>query len=238
MPNNFLICAYPRTGSYHLVGLLNSANDIVCHGELFKEGVIELQPGYHVNITREERDRDPIAYIRALQALKPQDNFGFKLFQSHVAKNPALRGLLHSPDWKKVILVRDAVEVYASLLRAKKTNVWIVDGEQRVDEQVLNEKVRFAPESWRDHVKSFGSWLQICMTIENSFVAVYGEYEKQIVMANLLKFLGSSVDARSLSSPTKKQFKGAVQDGFENWSEFADYMKEIPPPALPSQSRK
>ena len=44
-PANFLVVTLPRSGSYNLVSLLNSAPDIVCHGEVFKRDVVELAEG-------------------------------------------------------------------------------------------------------------------------------------------------------------------------------------------------
>ena len=43
-PPKFVIVTLPRSGSYNLVSLLNSAPDIICHGEVFKRDVVELRP--------------------------------------------------------------------------------------------------------------------------------------------------------------------------------------------------
>jgi len=38
----FVITTQPRSGSYHFKSLLDSAEDIVCQGEIFKESAVEV----------------------------------------------------------------------------------------------------------------------------------------------------------------------------------------------------
>src|SRR5690554_3673920 len=127
MQTKFIIFAYPRTGSYALTSLLDSADDIVCHGEIFKKGQIELRPWHRSrlsDISVERRDQEPLEYIERLSKLNPKKIFGFKIFQEHLTRINQQDYLLQSEDWKKIALIRDPIEVYASLLRAYETNIW------------------------------------------------------------------------------------------------------------------
>jgi hypothetical protein len=240
MPSNFVIYTYPRTGSNNLVSLLHSADDITCHGEIFTADRLNLHVWFQerLNKTLEDRIANPLGYLSDLRAISKYQNFGFKLFNEHLHQTPALRQLLHFSDWKKVILLRDPVEMYSSVLRAIQTNVWWVTNEtERVAKKILNQKVRFSVETWDAHVRDVSYWIRVCETIQdNVFVAVYGEYDKPRPLAKLLEFIGSNVNAKNLVSQTKKQFTARLQDGFENWDEFQEYLKVVPSPTLLRQT--
>lgn len=47
--NKFLICAHARSGSYNLVGILNSHPEIFCTGEIFSESWISNLLSYNCN---------------------------------------------------------------------------------------------------------------------------------------------------------------------------------------------
>src|SRR5689334_23148932 len=120
MPAKFIVYAYPRTGSYHLTSLLDSCADVVCHGEIFKKETVELREWHkhHLSVnTPAERDRRPLAFIAELRALNPRMHFGFKLFQSHIRRVPRLDILTRDDRWKIIVLQRDPLETYASILR-------------------------------------------------------------------------------------------------------------------------
>src|SRR3954451_13560243 len=110
MPNNFVVFCIPRTGSYHLTSLLDSCPDVVCLGELFKPGRLELPEAYkgRIDISRPKaRDARPDAYIKQVRDIDPESNFGFKLFRQHAKRGPRLKRLLFGPRWHTVMLLRD-----------------------------------------------------------------------------------------------------------------------------------
>lgn len=232
MPNNFVIYAFPRTGSYHLASLLNSAKDVVCHGEVFKVNRIEV-PRWHLGklpYTLQTRDANPIEFIRDLRRLNPWKHFGFKLFDDHAARVPHLRYILQASKWKKIALIRAPIEVYASLLRASQTNIWMVQEGQAVDESTLRQKVRFTEDSWQKFVAGYGFFLQRCHSVENTMVVKYGYYSKSDQLQKILEFVGSEASATDLREKTRKQFTGDVSGGFENWDDFQTFLKVVPPP--------
>lgn len=237
MPNKFVIYAYPRTGSYHLVSLLNSAPDIQCHGEVFKRGRIELSDWHRdrmPDLTPEKRDADPVLFIQTLRRLNSSQHFGFKMFQEHTRHVPHLRWVLRSDQWKKIILVRDPIEVYASLLRAERTGIWLItNGTKNIDDSRLQEPVRFTPETWDSHVAAYGHFFRRCTEVVNAITVVYGHYTELGEMQRILDFIGSEAKASDLSADTRKQYTRAVSEGFENWSEFQAYLDVVPAPKLP-----
>lgn len=237
MPNNFAIFAYPRTGSYHLVSLLNSAPDIVCHGEIFKKERIELSRWHRKhfpNLTPDSRDKNGKEFIEKLRGLNPKKHFGFKFFPSHMGSAPCLRAIANRRDWKKIALVRDPIEVYASNLRAKKTNIWVVKNSAETPaESVLNVKVEFSPETWEKHLGFYSIFLQKVASLNNAIIARYGEYATPEGLGAILEFIGSKASPASLQEGTVKQFSRPIQDAFSNWSELEDYLARNPAPAIP-----
>ena len=235
MPNKFAIYAYPRTGSYNLVSLLNSADDIVCHGEIFKERVIEVSKWHSQRMsgfTPEYRDQNPVEYIQTLRSLNPYRHFGFKFFRNHVHRVPHLNHILKSDSWKKIALIRDPIEVYASIRRANKTNVWIVNNNSGPEEKILNQSVSFTEESWDHHVKYYSSFLKSISNLNNYIVVNYKDYSTEGQLNKILSFIGSKSDPQGLRSGTKKQFSRVLEDGFDNWDEFQAYLKKVPAPKI------
>ena len=228
MPNQFVILAYPRTGSYNLMSLLDSCDDIACYGELFKVKRMEV-PKFRLNKlpfkTTEERDANPKRFLTALSKQTPRKHFGFKLFQWHLVNVAHLEDILR--DWKWVILFRDPIETYASTLRAQNTNIWTKRTGHDVDDAVLNQPVRFTPESLSSFAAVYSVYFRRCHEIaaaSPSFTLAYDQMNDRTTMSALLDFLGSQSSAESMQSTYQKQFTRPLQEGFENWEEMQAYL--------------
>lgn len=229
MPNNFIIYCFPRTGSYHLMSLLDSCDDIICHGEVFKPNRIEIGPWHkkHVGFTSpSSRDEQPIRFIRRLRALNPHKHFGFKIFQTHVHRVPQLDRLITHPVWKTILLYREPIATYASWLRARETRVWTLrDGAAPVSRDTLNVPVTYTEESLREFSQSYNHFLDRCAAIRerklNSFVIYYDQINDETALDALVSFLGSAHSA-PLSSDYRRQFRGSLIDGFANWNELQE----------------
>lgn len=231
MPNNFMILAYPRTGSYNLYALLDSCEDVSCYGELFKPMRIELpkfRKNKHPVKTVEERDADPVRFLHLLRRQTPKKHFGFKGFRPHLRRLPALEAAVTKPDWKKVILYRDPIEVYASTLRALQTSVWTNLPHKNTPQEVLNQPVRFTEENFKTFLDDYRDYLAFAgkfAGLGDTFTLTYDQVSSQKVMAALLEYLGSSAPASELKSDYRKQFTLTLEEGFENWDEFQSYLK-------------
>lgn len=244
MPNKFVIYCFPRTGSYHLTSLLDSCSDVSCYGELFKPGVIEL-PAERRRMVKAggpvQRDKHPLDFIEKVRLSGSKKIFGFKVFQQHVKRVPKLKTLFGRISWKKVILYREPVETYASVLRAQATNIWTLKEDASVDPEKLNVKVTFTPESWKRFRSSYSTFLRNCARIAErpgTFVIRYDQLNDPGCLAELLRFLGSEESVASLTSRFKKQYSGTVADSFLNWSELQGALAsepsfpEPPPPTF------
>jgi len=247
MPTQFFIYCIPRTGSYHLSSLLDSAPDVVCHGELFKPERLELRGVYKSRIqvtTVQERDSAPLDYLGSIRDLEPDRNFGFKLFPQHANRVPAIRALFKDRDWKIIILARDPIETYASMMRARETMVWtkrklkglLANLAWRVRRIFKNEpppKVHFTPESLDGFAHQYNRFVERCRGLRKQrdrvIVAHYSQLNDPGFQSFLLNFVGSAADPLSLKSKYEKQYEGTLADGFDNWSELQDHIAMTKP---------
>jgi len=238
-PPKFVIVTLPRSGSYNLVSLLNSAPDIVCHGEIFKRDVVELRPLHlekmgmvHEDVVK--RDAKPGAFLQRLRGLNARKIFGFKMFPEHATRVAHLGGhVLRNPGWRKVFLQRNPIESYASLLRAKQTNVWTVRTAAKAppSRETLHERVTFSPQTFDEHLQLTDWFDSVRAGIEavpdNPVLTVdYERISDRSALPELLRFLGSAGDAESLISDFDRQFTAALHEGFTNWDDLVRHAHE------------
>jgi hypothetical protein len=231
MPNQFVIFCEVRTGSYALVSRLDSASDIVCHGEIFHFNKLGVRDDYLPALafhTVAERNANQMAYIEQLRAMDPGKHFGFKVLSNQLAYARKVVPFVEDPLNKRVILYRDPIASYGSLLRSQATGIWMVEDSARVPQAKLQQKVRFTVESFNDFVARYNNFIKRAnelAAMDNSFVLSYEQIEDPDVINSLFKFLGSEADAESTSMSTAKQFIGDLEEGFENWGELQDFLK-------------
>ena len=122
---DFVVISAPRTGSNHLCSMLN-LEDMVMHFELFRVGEIDFQTGSGahlemMDLSPEERDRDPIEFLQKVKAAEILPVVGFKLFPWQNDK--LAETLIVDPSIRKVILHREnLLAMYASKRIAEQTN--------------------------------------------------------------------------------------------------------------------
>lgn len=234
----FAIVTLPRSGSYHLVSLLDSAPDIVCHGEIFKRELVELRKQHleKLEMTTEDtarRDEDPLRFLTRLRAVNRRKLFGFKMFPEHYRRLPAVESeVVNAKGWRKVFLVRNPIESYASLLRARRTGLWTMDDAKRraASEDELRLPVTFDAASFDEHAKLCGWFEDQVRRVRGlpgnpCFVLPYERINDEAMLDELLGFLGSTSRASQLESRREKQFAGRVPDGFANWTELAAHAR-------------
>lgn len=227
MPNSFIIFCAPRTGSYHLVGLLNSCHDVSCHGELFKGKTMELRKELKDKISITDfriRDAQANRFLSEVKSHYPGQHFGFKAFPSHFITAPKIRRLLN--DWKTVILFREPLAAYASNERATMTNIWMIKGGNNPERR--NQKIRFTPASFDKQMKFYMNFINQCAELAKDsrrIVVPYHKLNAPEMQQQLLGFIGSSEPVDNLQSGYQKQFTAPLLDGFENPEELKKYVR-------------
>jgi LPS sulfotransferase NodH len=236
-PASFTIVTLPRCGSYNLVSLLNSAPDIVCHGELFKPNVVELADGPLGKLGMKgtdsgPRDARPMAFLHRVRGLNARKIVGFKMFPEHANRVKVLKEhVLRNPKWLKLFLRRNPIESYASLLRARQTGVWTVRSTApQSRRRGLDARVTFSAESFDKHME-LSTWFdRLCGELSalegNRCLQVdYDAVADRSALTGILGFIGSAAEPASLTSEYEKQFNGSLAEGFDNWDDLVFHVR-------------
>lgn len=247
--SDFVVFCDARTGSYNLTSLLNSADDIICHGEIFKKDQIEVSDFHRRKLGPRSpagRNHAAPAFVAELRQINPFKHFGYKMFASHLTWAPGAVEYLTAKTTKRVILYRPGLEVYASGLRARATGVWTNRSDREVPGKVLDTRVEFTPESLETFCFHYNRYVSMCWmlaALPESFVIHYEQTNDPEVLDALLGFLGSKARAADLRSDYKKQYKGTLAEGFSNWGELEAALGDLlplgqgPAPTVPSGAR-
>ena len=197
MPNNFVVFCEARTGSYSLVSRLNSLDDIVCHGEVFKKERIEVSQFHKKQLiidTIAKRNNNPIEFISSLRRINPKKHFGFKLLNHHLNWVPKIVDHLTNDETKKVLLYRDPIQVYSSTLRTQKTGVWTLKGSSAAAGQEAAPRVEYTEETFSNflnHYNRFIVFVRILAKMCNSFTMYYDQINDMDAISAVLNFIGS-----------------------------------------------
>lgn len=151
----FVVLSTPRSGTTHLVAMLNRAGSVLMHEEIFHR---DLWPALREE-SAELRDIQPpslqaIAYAEGVLSECPagKSHVGFKMWQSQSPE--ACRHVLREPKIRKIILEREnRLASYASLQKALHTGVWNVSRQDSPGEEYAAETVRFHADEFVEHVK-------------------------------------------------------------------------------------
>lgn len=238
-PPNFVIVTLPRSGSYHLVSLLNSAPDVVCHGEVFKKEIVEVSKAHLAKMQLAPtdvaaRDERPMQFLQRLRGLNGRKVFGFKMFPEHYRRLAPLDAqVMKGAKWRKIFLVRNPIESYASLLRAQRTGIWTMDDAKRASAppDQLKLPVTFDADSFLEHAK-LCAWFEGVVRASEArpgntcFRLGYDVINDPAALDAVLAFVGSTATHADLTSQREKQFVGRVRDGFANWPELAAFARE------------
>ena len=235
----FIILTQARSGSYHLADLLNSAPDITCFGEIFKQNAFELpKPRLDfLGLTNRDmaaRDADPMAILNRLRKQVQSEGqiFGFKDFLYNLRRAKIYGQIAKNDKWKKIILLRNPVERYISRTRAKDTGIYVVKQQDSFTAQVLEKPIRFDPDDFNAFWANNTAFLQAVEALKQTaspdaiFTAHYDRLSDPAHLAEILAFLGSTSDATQLTSTHLKQYTRPLSDGVENWDEFTAYLAQ------------
>ncbi len=235
----FVIITLPRSGSYHLRALLDSAPDIRCYGEIFKGSEVELPPeelallGLGKKDTAKRDDMGMAVLNRLRKKTDAADQiFGFKDFRFNLSRVKIFQKIVNSKGWRKVFLFRNPIERYISMERADLTGVFVVTEKTKDRNLDLKRPVRFDPERFE---RSMGSHRNLKRDAENAFekfgpdlvhLVDYTQLNTLETRKALMAFLGSQGDGALLASDHVKQFTASLESGVENWAEMETYLQQ------------
>lgn len=233
MQREFILFSEMRSGSYHLVSLLDSAPDIVCYGEIYKQKTVEMAEEARAGLGLGARDtgrRDALglALPSRLARLHPEAAaVGFKLLPGHVqADRPFLAEMLKDPGMSLVVLRRPALAIAVSLAQAQRTGAYTRDAAQPLEApQVTMDAAHLA--DCLGMVGRFRSLVRGAVEVPGKpvFQIGYSQLGWPKVLGRLLDFLGSSASPLSLTSTRHRQSDAPLHRRVANWDWVVAHLK-------------
>jgi LPS sulfotransferase NodH len=214
----FVILADMRTGSNLLEERLGLYPGLRTWGEVFNPRFLG-HPGQQdlLGLTREARDRDPLAAIARMIAAT-DGIAGFRLFPGHDRR--VLSHCLADPRCAKVVLARNPVDSYVSLEIARATGQWWM-GDDRTARQA---SVRFDAREFdgflarlRDFYGEIRRALQT--SGQTAFHIHYDDLADPAVLDGLARWLGATGPAER-EPAARVQNPGSLESKVENFAEM------------------
>ncbi|MEO9964291.1 MAG: sulfotransferase [Reichenbachiella sp.] len=234
--SKFIILALPRTGSTHLVELLDSHPEISCFREIFKphpNGTNVFAPEtyqYYLHQSWKRLVRSKVGgqssirnYLDSL-TLKVSGSFGFKIMARHLEANRHLRKYLRHQKYKVILLRRkNLLKQVVSLKHSMTYDIWNSENELEAN------RIRLEKEDLLWHLKDFTQYSQKMINYfpEAKCLEVYYEdivgFKKNDVLVQICEFLGVDSD-QELSSALQKILGESIEQSVVNYGEVCEYL--------------
>ena len=226
--NRFAIVAHRRTGSNHLVKLLDSHPNLICFGEIFrnfydvKHFFPELENTFANVNTRIEHYDQFLDAIHAKVLPSGKAGWSFKLMPFQVVD--CLSSILANKIDKVIILRRDnQLAQFSSDLIAAETG----QGVACKDSEVKTAQVHFSPREFDHFCKNVDSnydrVFEILKYLNKPVLEIeYMELQDKDLHKRLSTFL--EVEHVPLQSGHKKRNSPIVIDRFSNYNAVRDYL--------------
>lgn len=205
----FAILTVGRSGSTHLVDLLDSHPELVCRDEIF--GPESEDPQAYSR----SAERRVLPYLDTLGAQIDRP-WGLKLTWNCVSVHPAALQTLEVPGIKLVHLLRhDRVAQYFSVQRAQQTGVW---HSRTTGEAVTLELDPDHYIAWLHSVLLGDAVLRAASVGLDALTVDYDDLSDARLLARIQSFLG--VEPLALTSRWRKLAVGPLHEAVSNWQDF------------------
>ena len=178
-----------RTGSNFLEANLNAIPGVICHGEAFNPVFIgKKDQTEFLGVTLAEREADPSLLLRRMRERTPGLS-GFRYFHDH---DPRIFDLvMDDPRCAKIILTRNPVESYVSLLIARATGQWKLTNPKNLKQA----KARFDALDFQEHLDQLQQFqMRLLRALQargqTAFYIDYEDIPDLAVLNGLAAFLG------------------------------------------------
>ena len=215
----FVILAGMRTGSNLLEETLNQVEGVTSHAELFNP--VHLggpNRAEAFGLDKAARDADPMALLQRLKAA-PGLN-GFRYFDDHDPR--VMDAILTDPACAKIILTRNPLDSYVSLLIARKTGRWRAsDVRKRKVTKPAFDAAGF--NDFLDARRGFheGSLRALQVSGQTGFYLDYEDVQSFEVINGLLSFLGVEGRVARISRKLIPQNPEPLGEKVSNHAEMA-----------------
>lgn len=215
-----------RTGSNLLEAHLNALPGVTCHGELFNPHFIGHQGvDQAFGHTLAARAADPLGFWARVRADTP-GIAGFRLFHDHDPRVTA--AVLQDPHCAKIILTRNPLESYVSLLIARETGQWRLTNAAKIK----TSRVAFDAAGFEAHVRELQEFQVFLLhslqcSGQTAFYIDYEDLQDLGVINGLAAFLGLPAGLAALDPKLKKQNPEDLADKVQNPDELAQALARL-----------
>ncbi|KFE35109.1 nodulation protein NodH [Thioclava atlantica] len=214
--DSFVVFAEMRTGSNLLEAALNGIEGVACHGEAFNPVLIGYpQKTELLGISKSERDADPLSLWKAI---RKQDGLnGCRYFHDHDPR--MLPVFVNDPKCAKIVLTRNPIESYVSLLIARSTGQWkLGDAKSR-----KSARARFDAAEFETHLEELqGFQVTLLNALQRSgqtaFYLDYEDAQSLDVLNGLAQWLGVEGQLEKLPEGLKVQNPEPLEAKVSNFS--------------------
>ena len=249
----FVVLATPRSGSSHLVDLLDSHPQLSCLGELFNpHGAALRKLGLRNKNDMRQAGEKPLEFLHRVMNQQQESEpykpyFGFKLMLHHDPR--LIDHILEDLSWEVIVLERqNLLAQWTSAGLAKKTGRWgpgkksgeggSKKSDDDEDEDDLDDLAEDkAPEKAASPKVVFNAekYEQYCFRMHARYASIYNRlgdrsyfklFSEDIDASHpkLLEFLG--VDPRPMESTRPRQNSSSMRDRIKNYESYVRYAKK------------
>ena len=222
----FVVIAGMRTGSNLLERLLSQYPSIICHGELFNPAFVGKKDRTEfLGIDMAARERDPLRLLTAMEEDAQDKIAGFRIFEGHDTR--VMQNVLADPSTAKILLRRDPLHSFVSLLIARATDQWMLGNAAKR----RSTRVHVDPRAFRAFRAERDAFeRRILGALQSNgqmpFIVQYTDLKSPNLMNGLARFLGADEALQELAEPIKRQNPEPLSEKVENFEELRAVLAE------------
>ena len=224
MGSAFVVLGNPRTGSNHLISMLNSSAEIDCHSELFHPHAVWARGGV-LEGKLEQRNVDPIGFLEEFRS-QSEAMFGFKIFMHH--NDDVIQHVIQSSAYKKLVLYRrNVLAVYSSNKIAAETKEYFRSSSDKTERPKVRvdfdvDEFNSFRDAYENHYRSILRRLN--HNNQNYDFICYEHLQSHPVVRRTFAFLGVT-QPQNLESSTAKINATNILDRFNNQTFVSEFLK-------------
>lgn len=229
---SFVLVGMMRSGSNFVERRLNQLSSVRCHGELFNPKFIGFASDFgdrYLEFKREEvwpRNKDSLGFLKQVLASRDRTQCGFRMFLDH---DPAIMSeVIFNPRVKKVVLTRNLLDSFISLLIARETDVWLTTHAAKPDKV---DRVSVDPDELVQFAMRQSMFYNDVLTIlhrtnQPYFHIDYSEIKSLPRLNAMADFLGVSERFADNDEPIQRQNPAEQRDKVTNYTELVEALRE------------